>query len=142
MTAETFDRTDPDTGEKHTHAIPDGLPKPPETVTDCNGLGNGAKMREALEDTAKALLWYFNDAVTHKWEPDYIESIAEKIKAALAAPPRNCDLYATEDAAFSAWAKKTGAFKGHIGAEAYYQYLRWLFDTATQEKGGAECPQK
>ena len=93
--------------------------------------GNVARMREVLERIARFTSAWVDAGIM---EPEMARCIFVNCDSALAAPLRNCDLYATEDAAFSAWAQKTGALKGHVGVEAYYQYLRWLFNTATPEK--------
>ena len=63
-----------------------------ETVTDCHGLGNAAKMREALEALVGVIdkcdsgdpLWWHIGAKGVKPLKD--------ARAALSAPPRNCDI--------------------------------------------------
>ena len=66
-----------------------------QPVTNCNRLGNAAKMREALEksDAALSLIAksaWFMDA--NFCETREVMEAVEAIKAALAAPPRNCDI--------------------------------------------------
>lgn len=58
---------------------------PTETVTKCNGVGNAAAMREALE----TLLIHFMCDVTLL--NDRFTPLFAIINHALAAPPRNCD---------------------------------------------------
>ena len=80
-----------------------------QLVTDCNHLGNTAKMREALEDARR-----FVSASTQRTDRDllimdekrgaYVLTPKEtliKIDAALSAPPRNCDIMDWR----TAWAK-------------------------------------
>ena len=80
-----------------------------QPVTDCHGLGNAAKMREALEDARR-----FVSASAQRTDRDllimdekrgaYVLTPKEtliKIDAALSAPPRNCDIMDWR----TAWAK-------------------------------------
>lgn len=67
-------------------------------------VGNSAAMREALE----AIRGYAEECATKNPEIGEMVSfgwIAGKCRAALAAPPRNCDLYATAEEAAEAWHK-------------------------------------
>ena len=66
-----------------------------QPVTNCNRLGNEAAMREALEksDAALSLIAksaWFMDA--NFCETREVMEAVEAIKAALSAPPRNCDV--------------------------------------------------
>ena len=60
-----------------------------EKVADCNHLGNAAKIREALEDAEKVL-----DDSSHSMcgIPPHMNDLLARIRAALSAPPRNCDV--------------------------------------------------
>lgn len=54
-----------------------------------------ARLWEALNNTLRDLIWLFNDPVTKKWNPDYIEPVVDRIKSVLQQlprPPRNCDV--------------------------------------------------
>lgn len=62
--------------------------------------GNAAKMREALSDACYAM---FNFLKTQNGSYEEMANALDKAKAALAAPPRNCDCYRDEDDAFAAW---------------------------------------
>ena len=58
-------------------------------VTDCHGL-NAAAMREALEKVKRL----FDGRLM--WQPD-LRKLHEAVNAALAAPPRNCDVGTAEE---------------------------------------------
>ena len=74
-------------------------------VTDCHGL-NAAAMREALEAAIpimRACLFdYYNTTGVNK--------VVGEMKAALSAPPRNCDVGTSEekDARHSKWCRRYG----------------------------------
>lgn len=93
----------------------------PQPVTDCNCLGNAAKMREALSDACYAM---FNFLKTQNGGYEEMVEALDKTKAALDAPLRNCDRpeCATTKAAQEVWRKEDG------GKTAYYE---WLLATAT-----------
>ena len=211
MTAETFDWTDPDTGEKHSCAIPDGLPMPPksgETIADivdelrtiqrnptlqrtlehakeldladrieaahqreklrwakANGDlarmldlekaqgGDAARLREALE---KIVTW----CDTGEGEEEYgcencVHDREEMARAALAAPPRNCDRpeFKNGEDAWLAFEKENPDWCDNHQSKSFWCddcesagcdrcMADWLMSQATTEKGGAECQQK
>ena len=60
-----------------------------QPVTDCNRLGNTAKMREALSDACYAM---FNFLKTQNGGYEEMAKALDKAKSALAIPPRNCDV--------------------------------------------------
>ena len=60
-----------------------------QTVTNCNQLGNAAKMREALSDACYAM---FNFLKTQNGGYEEMAKALDKAKAALATHPRNCDV--------------------------------------------------
>ena len=100
-----------------------------QEVTDCNQLGNSAKMREALLmilDTVDHLQTRF---AIPKLASEEILELKQIAESALSAPPRNCDRpeCATTKAAQDVWRKEDG------GKTAYYE---WLLAEST--KGGAE----
>ena len=99
-----------------------------QSVTNCNRLGNVAKMREALKraDAVLSLIsksaWFIdaNFAVTKA-----VIEAGNAIEADLSAPPRNCDRpeCATTKEAQEVWRKEDG------GKTAYYE---WLLETSTK----------
>ena len=100
-----------------------------QSVTNCNHLGNAAKMREALENIAE----YAKAAACHTEDAHllgYLNQMARWAEAAISAPPRNCDRpeCATTKAAQEVWRKEDG------GKTAYYE---WLLETSTA-KGGSK----
>ena len=92
-----------------------------QPVTDCNRVGNAAKMREALSDACYAM---FNFLKTQNGGYEEMAKALDKAKAALAIPPRNCDRpeCATTRAAQEVWRKEDA------GKTAYYE---WLLATST-----------
>jgi hypothetical protein len=87
-------------------------------------VGNAAAMREALQ---RASDWFNGSGLS---EDDLIEfdEVCEHIEKALSTPPRNCDLYATEDDAWDAFSSK------RQGADSSTEeYEKWLFDEAKGE---------
>ena len=85
-------------------------------VTNCNRLGNAAKIRDALSDACYAM---FNLLKTQNGGYEEMAKALDKAKAALAEPPRNCDRLecATTKAAQDVWRKEDG------GKTAYYEWL-------------------
>ncbi len=65
-----------------------------QPVTDCNRLGNAGKMREALSDACYAM---FNFLKTQNDGYEEMAKALDKAKAALADPPRNCDVGTAEE---------------------------------------------
>ena len=108
-----------------------------QPVTDCNHLGDAAKMREALNETQSVIakcmgiLNRIPDGVEYD---GLIDEVADElcdlrdshVKPALAATPRNCDRpeCATTKAAQDVWRKEDG------GKTAYYE---WLFQQYEKE---------
>ena len=99
-----------------------------QPVTDCNCLGNAAKMRDALEKADVVLSLIYKSA----WFIDANFSVTKAvieagnaIEAALAAPPRNCDRTecATTKAAQEVWRMEDA------GKTAFYE---WLLATSTK----------
>ena len=67
-----------------------------EKVTDCNHLGNAAKIREACANIAE----YARAATCHTENSHllgYLYQIEEWAEAALSTPPRNCDIGTAEE---------------------------------------------
>jgi len=108
-------------------------------------LGDAAKLREALKATLD-LFWDIHNA-NRSPQSNQAYAVIRKIKAALSAPPRNCDRFTTVDEArkaHEAICEKYG--KCHNGCplnnEEHYSafdcFEAWLFAPATEQKGGAE----
>ena len=89
--------------------------------------GNMAAMREALEEALKTIRGVINSTISPR--SNTVFDCRDKLSAALAAPPRNCDRpeCATTKAAQYVWRKEDR------GKTAYYE---WLLATATEKKGG------
>ena len=94
-----------------------------QPVTDCNHLGNAAKMRDALSEIS-------NLADALDIDNPNVVAILDQCRDSLAAPPRNCDRpeCATTKAAQDVWRKEDG------GKTAYYE---WLLAAST--KGEKKC---
>lgn len=93
-------------------------------------VGNAAKMRSALEcidSIAKYLEGGTIRDVLHAYR-----NIQDRVRIALSAPPRNCDLYATEG---EAWKAFCGVHPDAKCPSDYWseQYQMWLFDEAKGE---------
>ena len=95
-----------------------------QSVTDCNHLGNAAKLREACEALMSEIGGYLTDGLEVIWCSISGKTI-KKACAALSAPPRNCDRpeCATTKSAQNVWRKEDG------GKTAYYE---WLLATYTE----------
>ena len=68
-----------------------------QSVTDCNHLGNSAKMRKALDSIYNKLETL--DVEEDSYADEVISSVKSDIVAALYAPPRNCDVGTVEEQA-------------------------------------------
>ena len=95
-----------------------------QSVTDCNHLGDAAKMREALGEISRKI-WESIDPFCNDDCCKPKRELAKIADAALSAPPRNCDRpeCATTKAAQDVWRKEDG------GKTAYYE---WLLATYTE----------
>ena len=104
-----------------------------EAVTGDHGLGNAAAMREALVYADRVLRMATED---NRYGDDVVylvgcmRTVAAACRAALSAPPRNCDRY-SHDEALSVWAAEKENGKNGCFDE-------WLFAPATEQEGGAE----
>ena len=112
------------------------------TIIDNRTVGNAAAMREALE-MMSAL--FANGVICTSYantpeEMEQIEELCRKAKAALSAPPRNCDVYQSDEEAFNAWKAERGFRNVGLGQGGYgmaWAFVRWLFFTIKKE-GGAK----
>ena len=95
-----------------------------QSVTDCNRIGNFAKILEALEQIHELLGIGGppNTAMCIRYEASY-----QIAKEALSSKPRNCDKYTLEEA-FRKYGSPT---KGHPWEEIEWRYFcEWLFSEA------------
>lgn len=84
-----------------------------QPVTDCNCLGNAAKMREALNEISQEI-WESIDPFCNDDCCKPKRELAKIADAALAEPPRNCDRpeCSTTKAAQEVWRKEDGGQDG------------------------------
>ena len=101
---------------------------------EAQSIGNAAKLREALVGLIDGICFHCDMSEDCKGAP--CEKM-QKAKAALAAPPRNCDRYATFNDAITALADKRGWHDGKWNSERYCILAQWLFGPAN-EKGATD----
>ena len=111
------------------------------TAEKSSAVGDCAKLREALVKCREiALQWQADEAagVAGTTDKPHARSAAEavidmefEINAALTAPPRNCDRFATVDEAI-------GAYRQTHKYMVVNVFLDWLFAQATEKEGGAK----
>lgn len=109
----------------------------PNNGSKIGQFGNAAAMRAALE---RALKWW-----TEKGNILEREAVFKQIRAAISAPARNCDRFATAVGAMEEWGKyPQSRYKGcrvcphgdtSMVSPLHLTLAEWLFATA---KGGAE----
>ena len=121
-----------------------------QSVTDCNQLGNAAKMREALNETRRFVLASAQRAdrdllVSDEKRGVYVltpKDTLVKIDAAISAPPRNCDVGTAEEQSerFDAHCRK------HMGCltcplrekdGGVPKYCEFVWSQMPYEEGGA-----
>ena len=109
-----------------------------ESVTKRNGLGNTKKWRDALEAWVEYWMWGGYDGLRE-------HRLKAQTKAALAAPPRNCDRFATAEEAIAAHKQAETNCPPADCPECPYIHGRksgvdcltaWIFAPAAQEGGG------
>ena len=94
--------------------------------------GNAAAMRKALSDACYAM---FNFLKTQNGVYEEMAKALDKAKAALAAPPRNCDRFATLDDARNAF------FADYVPDETCSSdtaFAIWIFDEVKGETDGSK----
>ena len=99
-----------------------------QSVTDCNRIGNFAKILEVLEQIHELLSigGKPDTAMCIRYEASY-----QIAKEALSDKPRNCDKYTLEEA-FRKYGSPT---KGHPWEEIEWRYFcEWLFSEAKGDK--------
>ena len=109
----------------------------PNNAADFGQFGNAAAMREALEHASYFLRRHYTGAV---YAPDgetliYCEDVAKIVDAALSAPPRNCDRFATVKDAAIAFARERQDAPQPCPD---FTFSAWLFALATEKEGGAK----
>lgn len=100
---------------------------------DFGQLGNAAKLREALNRLVIASEGFLK---THsaKYYVDTTEAL-DKAKAAIAAPPRNCDRFASAEEAWDAYDEWVESYRAQGKTEPFNEF-GWLFAPATEKEGG------
>lgn len=102
-------------------------------------VGDAAKLREALKATLD-LLWDIHNA-NRSPQSNQAYAVIRQIKAALAAPPRNCDIYLTEEAVDAATVTVRdceACSRIDMEAPCVFCMVRWLLAPATEKEGGAK----
>lgn len=94
--------------------------------------GNAAELREALTKILN-----LTNSLDENCAVDPVE-IRDIAKAALSAPPRNCDKYPTFNDAIRALADKRGWHDAKWNSERYCILASWLYAPATEKEGGAK----
>lgn len=89
---------------------------------DAESVGNAAKMRKALLGARVMAVGSVNCGGGEPWN-----RLVDTIDEALAAPTRNCDLYADEQSAWEAFSEKR---QGPDSSTEEYE--QWLFEKATE----------
>ena len=102
------------------------------SVTNCNRLGNAAKMREALENIAE----YAKAAACHTEDAHllgYLNQIAMFAEDALSAPPRNCDVGTPEEQSkrHREWCRQARCVFGCIRCMAEWLQLPYVRELQT-----------
>ena len=95
-----------------------------QSVTDCNQLGNTAKMREALEQAKRVLHCAI---VSDILKGEDARKAFNAVTATLSAPPRNCDRYTDYGKALRAFENDENAKSSYWGMDG------WLFAEAKGE---------
>ena len=122
------------------------------TAEKSSAVGDAAKLREAVIETQSTIAKCMD--ILNKI-PDgcgynvLIDDVAEElcdllekhIKAALAAPPRNCDIYLTEEAVDAATVTVRdceACSRIDMEAPCVFCMVRWLLAPAQEKEGGAK----
>ena len=107
-----------------------------DAVTNCNQFGNAAKLREALE--YMFILIDGRHLVLECETTEEISGVQGKLaeaRAALAAPPRNCDRFASVEEAWDAYDEWADSYRSQGKTEPLNEF-GWLFALATEKEGG------
>ena len=98
--------------------------------------GDCAKLREACANIAE----YARSAQCHTEDAHvlgYLNQIEGWAKAALAAPARNCDRFASAEEAWDAYDEWVDSYRAQGKTEPFNEF-GWLFAPATEKEGGAK----
>ena len=102
--------------------------------------GDAAKLREALKHIKDRLPHMLQYMRVH-WEDanagGYFDELMLVIDAALAAPPRNCDRFASAEEAWDAYDEWVDSYRAQGKTEPFNEF-GWLFAPATEKEGGAK----
>ena len=104
--------------------------------------GNTAAMREALEAVLE-LLWHIQNGLRSPIS-NQAYAVKRKIKAALAAPPRNCDIQFVVDGPADRDADKAWLVFRRRNPDVYFDVsgllrcIDWLLAPATEKERGAK----
>ena len=97
--------------------------------------GDCAKLREAVKDAYdKLLLWNYTDGDTARMAL----GVMNKLDAALAEPPRNCDRFASAEEAWDAYDAWVESYREKGETEPLNEF-GWLFAPATEKEGGNDA---
>lgn len=102
--------------------------------------GDAAKLREALKLCVDEMCDRCRELAVARGNPLPCLSGCEpvrKAKAALAAPPRNCDRFASAEEAWYAYDEWAESYRAQGKTEPLNE-VGWLFATATEKEGGAK----
>ena len=104
------------------------------TVEKSSVVGNSAKMREALSDACYAM---FNFLKTQNGGYEEMSNALDKAKAALAKPPRNCDVVTAEEKfnRFDRWCNSM-VIKNCCGVDCRKCFIAWW--QMPYDEGGAK----
>ena len=97
--------------------------------------GNYAAMREALKATLD-LFWDIHNA-NRSPQSNQAYAVIRKIKAALAAPPRNCDRFKDASDAWDAYDAFVDSYRAQSKTEPLNEF-GWLYAKATEKEGDAK----
>lgn len=109
------------------------------TAEKSSAVGDAAKLREALEFCVKGMCGFCRmDAEARGMTTECVNGCEalRKAKAALAAPPRNCDIHTDFNDAIMTLANKRNWHDGKWNSERYCILASWLLAPATEKEGG------
>ena len=104
------------------------------TAEKSSAVGDVAKLREALSDACYAM---FNFLKAQNGGYEEIANALDKAKAALAAPPRNCDVIGNTGRALLVHGFPTKS--NQWGEGEWLEFIDWLLAPATEKKGGDDA---
>ena len=93
--------------------------------------GDAAKLREALKAIGGLCA-----GLMPTWD-GAVGRIKDMAETALAAPPRNCDRFASAEEAWDAYDEWVESYRAQ-GKTAPFNEFGWLFATATEKEGCAK----